>query len=83
MKPIDFNGANCAYAKNQKEYLPLPAYKHNDDWQCVTSCWSLSLFERIRVLFTGKVYSTLATFGKPLMPQKLSSVNPINGLEGE
>jgi hypothetical protein len=29
MKPIEFKGQNTVYAKDQKEYLPLPAFKYN------------------------------------------------------
>ncbi len=77
MKPIKFKNSNCIFAENQKPYLPLPAYKHNDDCLCVSACWRLNLYERIKVLFTGRIYTTLPTFGKPLTPQKLSVDNPV------
>lgn len=77
MKPIKFRGSNCVFAEGQKPYLPLPAYKHIDEWKCVTACWHLNLIERVKVLFTGRIYTTLPTFGKPLTPQKLSVKNPI------
>jgi len=83
MKPINFNDSNCIYAENQKPYLPLPAFKHNDDWQCVSACWYLNLIERIVILFTGRIYTTLPTFGKPLTPQKLSIINPVNNVPRE
>jgi hypothetical protein len=67
MKPINFKESNCVYAKDQKEYLPLPVYKTKDGE--VTSCWKFSFFERIKILFTGKVYLTLLTFNNPLQPQ--------------
>lgn len=76
MKPIKFKGMNVTYAENQDPYMPLPAYKHNDEWGCVSSCWYLNLWERFKVLFTGRIYTTLPTFGKPLTPQKLSVDNP-------
>lgn len=76
MKPIKFKQSNVVYAENQEPYLPLPAFKHNDEWQCVSACWGLNLIERLRVLFTGRIYTTLPTFGKPLTPQKLSTINP-------
>ena len=79
MKPIKFKGYNATYAENQEEYLSLPAYKHNDGWGTVTSCWRLSLWERIRVLWTGKVYCSLLTFNKPLTPQLLDIVPPDMG----
>ena len=76
MKPVSFKGQNCVYAENQEPYLPLPAYRHNDEWKCITACWKFSLWERIIVLFTGRVYTTLPTFGKQLTPQKLQIDNP-------
>ncbi len=77
MKPIREKGFNSIFGSNQPEYLPLPAYRHDDEWKCVSACWSLSIIERLKVLFTGKIYSTLPTFGKSLTPQKLSVNNPV------
>ena len=69
MKPIDFERRNVIFAKNQPQYLPLPAYK-NKDGQIIT-CWKLDLFERIRILFTGKLFLRVLTFNQPLQPLKL------------
>ena len=70
MKPIKFKEQNCTYAETQPEYLPLPAYRQidTDGIERVTACWKLSFGERIRILFTGKMWSSLYTFGKPLTP---------------
>ena len=76
MKPIKFKESNVIYAENQEPYIPLPAYMHDDSWGCVSACWHLSFAERFKVLLTGRVYTTLPTFGKPLTPQKLSVDNP-------
>jgi len=78
MKPIDFKGSNCNYAESQDEYLTLPAYKHGDDSGAVSSCWKFSILERIKILFTGKVYLTLLTFNKPLTPQLLQVYSPVD-----
>ena len=67
MKPTTFKEQNVTFAKDQKEYLPLPAYKANGS---VTSCWELSLKERLMILFTGTMYFTVMTFGEPLQPQR-------------
>ena len=83
MKPVKFKGMNCVYAEHQKEYLPLPAYKHNDSIKCVSACWYLNIWERIIVLFLGRIYTTLPTFGHPLTPQKLSIKNPVTTKGGE
>lgn len=74
MKPIEFPQQNVVFAKDQPEYLPLPAYR-SDDGMEVTACWSMSWRERIRAAMTGRVYVTLLTFGKPLTPS-IVSVNP-------
>jgi len=69
MKPIKFKEANCTFAENQKEYLPLPAMKDENSEGCpVISCWKLSFKERVTLLFTGKLWVQLLTFKKPLTP---------------
>jgi len=70
MKPVDFKEANCVFGKNQDEYLALPTYKDKEG--LVTSCWKLSFLEKIRILFTGKIFVTVMTFNQKLQPQKLS-----------
>ena len=66
MKPIKFHEANCTYAEDQPEYLPLPVFREKDG--TVTSLWKLTLKERIKILFTGKLWLTVLTFNKPLQP---------------
>lgn len=66
MKPTKFKQANVIFAKDQPEYLQLPAYKA-DDGRVVT-CWKLSMVDRIRVLFTGRLWLGLMTFNNPLQP---------------
>lgn len=68
MKPINFPESNIVFAKNQKEYLPLPAFK--SDKGDVISLWQLSFIERIKVLFTGKLWLYVLTFNSPLQPQR-------------
>lgn len=77
MKPTIFDGSNTEFAKNQPEYLPLPA--HYSDEGIVTTCWQMTLSERVRVLFTGCMWLQTLTFKKPLQPQKLSAERPILG----
>jgi len=81
MNPIKFRGYNCTFAESQEEYLSLPAHKHNDEFGTVTSCWGLTFWERLRVLVTGRIYSNLLTFDKPLAPQLLEARSPVeNGV---
>lgn len=67
MKPIEFKQQNITFAKDQPEYLPLPAYR--DEEGQVISCWGLSFYERIIILFTGKFWFRQLTFNDPLQPQ--------------
>ena len=74
MKPIQFKNSNVVFAKDQKEYLPLPAYKGDDG--TVISCWEFSFLERLKVLLFGKIYWTQLTFNSPLQPQRPSVESP-------
>lgn len=73
-----FKEHNTVYAKNQPEYLPLPAFKFRDDRQGrIICCWKLSWKERLAVLFSGRVWQQVLTFNNPLQPQKLTTEKPI------
>ncbi len=76
MKPIEFKDQNATFAKDQPEYLPLPALKVNDKQGTVISCWKMGLWERLVVLFTGRVWLDVYTFDKPLQPQRMSVLKP-------
>jgi len=79
MKIIKFKECNEMYAKDQPTYLPLPVYKASDGE--VTSCWGLSFWERLKVLFIGRIYLSLLTFNCPSQPQKMSVDNPVKTKE--
>ena len=68
MKPIEFPEVNCTYAKDQPEYLPLPVFKSAEPHGECISCWELTWRERIKLLFTGKMWLSMLTFHKPLTP---------------
>lgn len=74
MKPIEFPNQNTVFAENQAEYQSLPAHQTTDSE--VISCWRLSLWERVRVLFTGCVWLRTWTFHRPLQPLYLQVENP-------
>lgn len=57
-------------AKNQPQYLPLPVIRSSYPLGRVTSRWSLSLWERILVLFGGSLWIQQLTFGDPTQPIK-------------
>lgn len=74
MKPIEFPEHNVVFAKDQPEYKPLPAFREpNSEYGEVVSCWKLSFTERLRILFTGKMWVSLMTFNKPLTPSFFST----------
>ena len=73
MKPIKFKEQNIVYAENQPKYLPLPAFKNESPQGEVISCWQLSFIERMRILFTGKIWVCLLSFNKPLTPSFFST----------
>ncbi len=75
MKPVSFKGNNIIFAEDQPEYLPLPACR--SDQGEVLTCWKLSYWERIKVLFTGRVWCTQLTFNRPLQPQMLQVLTPV------
>lgn len=70
MKPIDFKEKNIDIAKEQLQYITLPAYHSKDDNGEVIFCMSANFWERVVFLFTGKMWCSLWTFNKPLQPSK-------------
>lgn len=77
MKPISpvVKGFDeVVFAKGQPEYLPLPAIRCADPQVTVISKWKLTLWERLKIVFTGRLFLMQLTFGSPLQPQ-LPSVN--------
>lgn len=77
MEAVKFKEYNIVFAESQPEYLPLPAHI-TDDGVVVTSCWSLSFLERIKVIFTGRLFLQIVTFNKPLQPLRMSVNKPPN-----
>lgn len=75
MKPVEFKEQNAVFAEDQPEYTPLPALilYPEDESRPVVSCWRLSFRERLRILFTGRNWVSLLTFGNPLTPSFLST----------
>lgn len=71
MTPIEFPEQDYVFAKDQPEYLPLPA--HVSDEGQVTSCWAMTWRERLRVLLTGRIYASQLTFGGRLQPLRLDT----------
>lgn len=77
MSPREFPEQTVVFAKNQPEYLPLPAHVDlSTSSMVVTCCWQLTWRERIALLLTGKLWHQVLTFGKPLQPQMLHAKKP-------
>lgn len=68
MIPIKFKEHNKVYAEHQKEYLPLPVYEDDVQGGRVYHCWQLSLMERVKILFTGKLWINVLNFKQKLQP---------------
>jgi len=62
------------FAKDQPEYLPLPAIRTTDG-QVITR-WKLDWKERIKVLFNGSIFLRQLTFNQSLQPQSVSVNEP-------
>ena len=65
MIPVEFNECNVIYAKEQSEYIPLPACKIEG---LVITCWELSTDEIEKITSTGKLWISMLTFNHPLQP---------------
>lgn len=75
MKPIDSltlrNGySRVVFAKDQLQYLQLPAQKSKDGM--VITEWKLSIWERLKIVLGFHLHLKMLTFNKPLQPIKLS-----------
>ncbi len=66
MEPIDFPERNVTFAKDQKEYLPLPAHRSSDGQ--VVTCWRLTRRERIKILLRGQMWLRVWIGNRPLQP---------------
>lgn len=72
MNPVEFKEQNVVYGTEEPEYLPLPALKFPSPKGEVISCWRLTFLERIKILFTGRIWQSLYSFNQPLTPSRLS-----------
>lgn len=72
MKAIKFKDANINVAESQDEYNTLPALKLNDDCDTTITCYSLTIWERIKVLFQGHIWMSEMNFNRPMTPRYFS-----------
>lgn len=79
MKPVSpvVPGADLPetlFAKDQPEYIPLPAHATKDGY--VLSRWRLSWRERFALLFRGDIYHWQGAFGHSLQPIAMTTEKP-------
>lgn len=72
MKAIKFKHANVNFAENQNEYKTLPALRFGDENDTIVTCWGLSFRERLKILFTGKLWMIELNFKRSLTPRRLT-----------
>jgi hypothetical protein len=72
--PAEFPGQTYVIAKDQPEYLPLPAHIAPDGR--ITCCWQLTWKERIELMVSGRLWHQILTFRTPLQPQILATRKP-------
>lgn len=89
MKPVSpvipsLEHLEIVIAKDQPEYLPLPALPLDSGMEVLTR-WQLTLRERIGLIFGRDIFLHIWTFRRPLQPVMLSTQPPyleVKGLEG-
>lgn len=66
MKPLNFEGANVTFAKDQPQYIQLPAYLDEDG--TVITEWEFSDEERARIAKGENIRISTLTFNQALQP---------------
>lgn len=79
IKPIEFPEQTTTYAENQPEYQPLPVHR-TPTGECI-SCWAGSFADRLKFLFTNKLWMRQLTFNTPLQPILPTLVYPFEPLK--
>jgi hypothetical protein len=73
MKAINFKECNHKFAEKQDQYHTLPGHLRKDPVTEFIFCMKLGFWERVRILFTGRMWCALLTFGKALQPSRYST----------
>ena len=77
MQLIEFSEQTVVIAKDQPQYLPLPAHRFKNDQEGrIAFCWKATWRERLQILFSGLLWHEALTFNQPLQPQILSTQKP-------
>lgn len=70
MKPVFFPERNCNIESTNKT---IPAFLNPGGKGEAVLCWKLNLLERLKILFTGKIWSCTLTHHKPYRPLLLTT----------
>ncbi len=73
MEPIKFKECNITLAEDQDEYFNLPAFKDDTDKGHILTCWNLSFWERLKILFRGQMWLLTTTFNHHFQPVFLTT----------
>lgn len=73
MNPVEFPEQTYVIAKDQPEYLPLPAFVNETE---TISCWRLSWRDRWRALIGRPLWMRQMNFGQALQPQQPTFERP-------
>jgi hypothetical protein len=77
MNLIEFPEQNVVFAKDQPQYLPLPAHRFENSLEGeIVCCWRLSWRERWQLLWRGVIWHRVLTYREPLQPQMLMVDKP-------
>jgi len=73
MKPVKFKGQNTVIKSKSNDFYDMPILVSDTTEGHVVMCYKLSFIERIRVLFTGRIWLSVLSFKKPLKPMFLGT----------
>lgn len=68
MTSVEFPEVNTVFAKDQPEYQALHACVSGHPDGCTAFCYRLTFWERIKLLFTGRLWFEQLTFHQPFQP---------------
>lgn len=76
LKAIEFPQQNTVIAKNQPEYLPLPAKLSGHEDGLMAVCYRLTFWEIVKLIFTRKLWIETLTFHRGVTPIRPSVHEP-------
>lgn len=76
MEIVPFDGQTVVIAKDQPQYRSMPAHISRTGERRITCCWQLSFKEKLKLMWTGKIWHQILAFDQPLQPQLLMVDKP-------